>query len=80
MIELYRDDHTSQYGLKQWKHQDGSYGYYLPIEDDVRPSVIKEHGTKVVLCGRSEDENTIQAPPGGDLGGGGSEKFVMIRR
>lgn len=63
MIHLYRDRDSGQYGLKQWHHQGGSYAHFLPLEDDVRPEFIKEHGTKVVLLGTSDDANTIQAPP-----------------
>lgn len=63
MIHLYRDKDSGQYGLKQWRHQDGSYAHFLPLEDDVRPEIIKQHGTKVVLLGPSDESNTIQAPP-----------------
>src|SRR5438309_2364992 len=63
MIHLYRDEENRQYGLKQWRHQDGSYAHYLPLEDDVRPEIIIDHGTKVVLLGPTEDTNTMQAPP-----------------
>jgi len=63
MIHLYREKESGQYGLKQWEHQDGSYAHYLPLEDDVRPEVIKQHGTKVVLLGTGHDLNTMQAPP-----------------
>jgi hypothetical protein len=64
MIHMYKDEATQQYGLKQWKHSDGSYKHYLPIEDDVKPALIDKHGTKVVLLGLQEDTNTMQAPVG----------------
>jgi hypothetical protein len=64
MIHLYRDRNIGQYGLKQWQHHDGSYAHFLPLEDDIRPEVIREHGTKVVLLGSTEDANTMHAPPG----------------
>ena len=64
MIQLYKDEVTGQYGLHQWKHADGSYKHYLPIEDDVKPELIGTHGTKVVLLGLEEDSNTMQAPVG----------------
>jgi hypothetical protein len=63
MIHMYRNRDLGQYGLKQWEHQDGSYAHFLPLEDDVRPEIVQEHGTKVVLWGVSDDENTMQAPP-----------------
>ena len=62
MIQLYRDNKTGQDGLKQWERSDGSYDYFLPIEDDVKPDFIEDHGTKVVLLGNHIDENTLQAP------------------
>ncbi len=55
MIQMYKDEYTGQYGLQQWKHADGSYKHYLPLEDDVKPELIDTHGTKVVLLGLSED-------------------------
>lgn len=64
MIQLYRDVASGQYGLKQWRHKDGSYDHFLPLDDDVRPEAITHHGTRVVLLGLSEDSNTMQAPPG----------------
>lgn len=63
MIHLYRDKESGQYGLKQWRHQDGSYAHFLPLEDDVRPELVGEHGTKVVLLGQLPETNTMQAPP-----------------
>lgn len=62
MIHLYRDGDSGQYGLKQWKHRDGSYAHFLPLEDDVRPETISEHGTMVVLLGTADDSNTMHAP------------------
>jgi hypothetical protein len=62
MILLYRDEVTGQYGLKQWERADKSWGYYLPIEDDLKPDVIKDHGTMVVLHGRHAGDNTLLAP------------------
>jgi len=64
MIQMHKDEVTGQYGLQQWKHADGSYKHYLPIEDDIKPELIGTHGTKVVLLGLTEDSNTMQAPVG----------------
>src|SRR3989441_1187349 len=64
MIHLYREKDTGQYGLRQWRHRDGSYAHSLPLDEDVRPDLIHPHGTKVVLLGQTENANTIQAPPG----------------
>ena len=62
MIFLFRDELTQQYGLKQWERADGSWTHFLPIEDDVKPDVIKEHGTMVVLHGTNSTEDTLRAP------------------
>lgn len=64
MIYLYREPEDGQYGLKQWKHNDGSFAHYLPLDDDVRPEHIEKHGTKVVLLGHDDTSNTMQAPSG----------------
>jgi hypothetical protein len=33
------------------------------IQNDLKPDPIKDHGTMVVLLGRAEDDNTVEAPP-----------------
>jgi len=62
MIQLYRNDKTGQYGLKQWKYQDGSYGHYLVVDDDLKPALIKSNGTKVVLLGAAKESSTMEPP------------------
>jgi len=64
MIQLYRDPEAGQYGLKQWRHADGRYAHHLPVENDVRPEQVRDHGTKVVLLGNSKDEDTMRPPTG----------------
>lgn len=64
MIHLWRDPVSNQYGLRQFRHPDGDFDYWLPIEETVKPEPIKDHGTMVVLLGNSEDEHTIKAPLG----------------
>jgi hypothetical protein len=63
MIFLYRDELTQQYGLKQWERSDGNWTHFLPIQDELKPDVIKDHGTMVVLHGRHSTEDTLLAPP-----------------
>ncbi len=63
MIFLHRDDVTQQYGLKQFERADGSWTHFLPIDDDLKPEVIKDHGTMVVLHGRHSTDNTLLSPP-----------------
>ena len=62
MVELRRDDRLQEYGLTQYELDDGSFQYYLPLEDDIRPDIINAHGTKVVLFGRTIDEDTMRPP------------------
>jgi hypothetical protein len=62
MIFLFRDELTQQYGLKQWERFDGTWTHFMPIEDDVKPDIIKDHGTMVVLHGKSTNDDTLLAP------------------
>src|SRR5205085_3628851 len=64
VIHLWRDPKTGQYGLKQIQRPDGSFTHYAEIEDDLKPSFIKDHGTMIILNGNSEGEDTMQAPAG----------------
>jgi hypothetical protein len=64
MIHLWKDPQNGEYGLQQLARPDGSYGHWARIEDDVKPEVIREHGTKVVLYGNSPDADTLTAPDG----------------
>lgn len=61
MIQLFRSK-TGQYGLMQWELLDKSYRHFKPVEDDVKPELIKANGTKVVLLGNSKEDNTMLAP------------------
>jgi len=62
MIHLWRDPDTGQYGLRQFRHKDGSYSHWIKVEDSIKPAPIKDHGTMVVLLGNDVDENTMEAP------------------
>jgi hypothetical protein len=64
MIHVWRDPKEDMYGLKQFEQPDGDSTYTPTIEDAIRPEVIRDHGTKVVLHGDSADDNTMQAPEG----------------
>lgn len=59
MIHLWRDPATGQYGLKQVKRPDGSFGHWGRVEDAVKPEAGAEHGTKVILLGNDDDQNTM---------------------
>jgi len=64
MIQLWRDPVTRQYGLRQFELPDGSFGYWVPLGPDAKPAEIAEHGTKVILLGEREEDDTIEPPPG----------------
>ncbi len=64
MIHLWRNPTTGEYGLKQFERGNGEYGHYIEIEDDLKNPIIKDHGTIVVLLGRSPKDDTIQCPQG----------------
>ncbi|HEX8071646.1 MAG TPA: hypothetical protein VF546_16970 [Pyrinomonadaceae bacterium] len=64
MIHLWRDPATGQYGLRQFELTDGTFTHCGEVEDEAKPDIIKEHGTRVVLLGMSDDANTMTAPLG----------------
>jgi hypothetical protein len=64
LIHFWRDPETGTYGLKQFNGERGEYPYYIAIEDDVKPDLIADHGTKIVLHGNSVTQNTMEPPPG----------------
>ena len=78
-IHMLKHKETEQYGLKQWKRGDGTYGHYLPIADEVKPEIIKGHGTKVVLMGMTDDHKTIEAPPGTQIPSRWIAKYLNSR-
>lgn len=63
MIHLCRNPDTGEYGLIPFEHE-GKYLSWIPIEDSIKPELIKEHGTMVVLLGDHLDQDTMKAPPG----------------
>ena len=64
MIHLWRDADSGEYGLMQFEKPDGTFDYWVNVEDTVKPEQIKDHGTMVVLLGMSDTDNTMTAPPG----------------
>lgn len=48
------------YGLRQW-NEDGENKYWLPItvKEEDKPSLIKDHGTKITLFGCDDRDNTF---------------------
>jgi hypothetical protein len=66
MIQLWRDPDSGDYGVRQWELPDGTFDYHQPITDEGKPSQIADHGTKVVLLGRSDGHNTVEPPEGAE--------------
>lgn len=63
-IHLRKDPETGEYGLRQFELADGDYAHYFPLEDALKPEIIGNHGTKVILFGISNSEQTIDPPEG----------------
>jgi hypothetical protein len=79
MIHLWRDPDTGQYGLRQFQHPDGTFAYWLPIEDTIKPEPVRDHGTMAVLLGNDENENTMSAPAGAPSPSGWIGKYLNTR-
>jgi hypothetical protein len=62
-IYLWRDPTSGQYGLRLQESPDG-YNYWANIDSAVKPDIVRTSGTKVVLYGNSEEQNTMSAPEG----------------
>ena len=58
MIQLWNDPDNGVYGLR--RHRNGEF--WLPISNDIKPELIKDHGTMVVLLGNKPGSHTIEAP------------------
>ncbi|MDE0411712.1 MAG: hypothetical protein OXI37_05815 [Gammaproteobacteria bacterium] len=63
MIHLEKSN-TGEYGLRQWELADGNFSHYFLLDDSVKPDLIKQSGTKVVLLGPSDYTSTMIAPEG----------------
>lgn len=62
MIRIQKEPNTGKYGLVRWRENHGEY--WCPIDDAMKPECIDQHGTKVVLLGHDDDEDTMIAPSG----------------
>lgn len=60
MIHLWFDPEERVYGLKRWAKNHGEF--WTPVSNDLKPEQIKNHGTVVVLLGKSDDHNTMDPP------------------
>jgi len=64
MTHLLRDPLTGKYGLMQMERPDGSFGHWARVDDSLKPDMIKDHGTMVILLGNDPDADTMKAPNG----------------
>jgi hypothetical protein len=63
MIHLWRDPESSQYGLRQVESPSGEFRHYGVVGDEIKPDLIAGQGTKIILYGNSEEDDTMRAPP-----------------
>ena len=62
MIHLWRDPRTGEYGFRQILRPDGTFEHFANVDEAVKPPLIREHGTKIVLLGMTDDADTMKAP------------------
>jgi hypothetical protein len=62
MIHLWYDPEEKVYGLKRWPKNNGEF--WTVVSDDLKPKEIEDHGTVVVLLGKSDEDNTMEPPTG----------------
>lgn len=65
--QLWRDQDTGKYGLRRWDLKDGTVEEWSYVTDDAKPDLITDNGTMVVLLGKSDKDDTMQAPPGAPM-------------
>ena len=53
-----------RYGRIGFRQPDDSVDYWLPLPEEERHPVIKDHGVSVLLLGTGDDDDTTVAPPG----------------
>jgi hypothetical protein len=62
MTHLWRDPLTGKYGLQQIQRPDGTFGHWARVDDAIKPDLIEDNGTMVILLGNDPDADTVQAP------------------
>ena len=56
-MKFYYDEKEKSYGLHQF-NTEGENKFYVPISDEVKPKIIKDHGCRVTLFGNTEKSDT----------------------
>lgn len=55
------DESEDAYGLEQF-HVGGEYTFYAPVNEEAKPDMIGEHGTRVTLFGGALEDDTMDVP------------------
>lgn len=63
-IVIHFDEDEMSYGIRPIEREDGQFEWCSVLDDASKPELIDQHGTRVTLLGMSEDEDTMQPPPG----------------
>ena len=61
-IVIYYDEQERSYGIKPFVDAYGNAEWVVPLEDDTKPEIISDHGTRVTLLGMSMGEDTMLPP------------------
>lgn len=64
MIHLWKDPETDEYGLRPLEVTEDEDVWWAPVDDILKPDLIDDHGTMVVLLGEDDEHNTMEPPPG----------------
>jgi hypothetical protein len=64
MVILKHDRATGRYRLEPFVHPDGSYELWGQVPPEQKPDAIDQHGTVVILLGKTKGEDTTVMPPG----------------
>ena len=73
-IFIYKNEDTGIYELERYESNDGKFFDYEKIADDYKPNIIKDHGTRVTLFGKTLKDNTMERPEKID----GSKDFWLL--
>lgn len=58
------DEDEMAYGIQPVAIDGSNVEWCTPLDDEVKPDIIDQHGTRVTLFGMSEEQDTMLPPPG----------------